>query len=125
MSRVLAEMLNEAACPLPEEQLAPYSAKGTVDTLAIANTLPEERRAELARFCYNKTHLLELSLRIAATCEYAALDKAFGRIAPQVFEQSREVDKTLRDLNKTAFHERKQVISLAGPARLDDTEEDG
>lgn len=125
MSRVLAEMLNEAACPLPEEQLAPYSANGAVDTLAIANTLPEERRAELARFCYNKTHLLELSLRIAATCEYAALDKVFGRIAPQVFEQSREVEKTLRDLNKTAFHERKQVISLAGPARLTDTEDEG
>ena len=113
MSRVLAEMLNEAACPLPEEQLAPYSANGAVDTFAIANTLPEERRAELARFCYNKTHLLELSLRIAATCEYAALDKVFGRIAPQVFEQSREVEKNTSRSQQDCVS-RTQTGDLAG-----------
>jgi hypothetical protein len=120
---MLAEVLNEAECPVPEEQLAPYGTPGAVDTVAIASALSMERRADLARFCYNRTHLLELALRIAASCDLRTLEKAFGRAGPLVYDQSRDIDATLAEINKAAFHERKQVISLAGPARSQDTED--
>ena len=123
MARVLAELPNEAECPVPEEQLAQFSAEGAVDTVAIANSLPMERRAALARFCYNRTHLLELALRVAATCDLITLERAFGRAGPLVYDQSRDIEKTLADINKAAFHERKPVISLAGPARITDPED--
>ena len=123
MSRMLAEILNEAECPVPEEHLSQYGTPGAVDTVAIAKALPMERRAALARFCYNRTHLLELALRVAATCDLRTLENAFGRAGPLVYDQSRDIEATLAEINKAAFHERKQVISLAGPARSHDAED--
>jgi hypothetical protein len=55
------------------------------------SAMSEEQRASIALFCYAKTHLREIALGIAATCERAALIEAAGKIMGDIlFTQSRE-----------------------------------
>ena len=51
--------------------------------------LPEERRATLAVFCYSRSHLYDVALAIAATCDERTLVLAGGRPGTFLFEQSR------------------------------------
>ena len=51
---------------------------------------PEER-ANLARFCYQKAHLHQMGLLIAATCELSVLVQALGTTVGQsLYTRSRE-----------------------------------
>jgi hypothetical protein len=63
-------------------------ADGVVDVIA---GLSIEQRANLAMFFYRKSHLHQIGLAIAATCDRASLVQAWGRaIGQTLFEQSRE-----------------------------------
>jgi hypothetical protein len=55
----------------------------------LVSDLPEERRAALAVFCYSRSHLYEVALAIAATCDERTLVLAGGRPGTFLFEQSR------------------------------------
>ena len=84
------------------------------DALSIAASLPDNQRANLAQFCYQRVHLRELGLRIAATCDFHTLQHAFGRGADVIYEQSRNVDDTLQALKKSPGQSSAPNIMLAG-----------
>jgi len=76
---------------VPEELVGRlYSAsESAVDELVDRFTLSE--RANLAMFCYRKSHLHRTGLAIAATCDLTTLVAAWGTALGQaIFAQSRE-----------------------------------
>jgi len=81
---------NDAPCPVAEELLGElYRAKGArVEQIIL--TLSEDERGSLAVFCYGKTHMRELGLKIAATCTRETLVNTAGRVGDLLFVQSRE-----------------------------------
>ena len=59
----------------------------------LVSDLPEDRRGQLAVFCYSRAHLHEVALAIAATCNLDALVHAGGIPGNFLFEQSRQRPK--------------------------------
>ena len=84
------------------------------DALSVASQLPDNQRANLAQFCYQRVHLRELGLRIAATCDYQTLQHSFGRGAEVIYKQSRNLDDTLQALKKAPGQSSGNNIMLAG-----------
>jgi hypothetical protein len=85
------------AAQLDDEQVVPDALIGRLhgagaDTVAdVMAGFSLEQRANLAMFFYRKSHLHQIGLAIAATCDRASLIQAWGRPIGQVlFEQSRE-----------------------------------
>jgi len=85
-----------------------------VDAVEVGKTLPQIQRARIAQFCYNRVHMRELGLRLAATCDLMSLKAAFGRGGEVVFKQSRDVEKTMGSLKNTPGSQTPKPISLKG-----------
>ncbi|MCP4009679.1 MAG: hypothetical protein GY726_09205, partial [Proteobacteria bacterium] len=95
--------LNEAPCPIDEAALSGLNHSSPGDAALIAGQLPLQQRAILCQFCYEKAHLFELALRIASTLDLPTLTTVFGKGAPVVFEQSRDIASTLAEVNRRAL----------------------
>ncbi len=104
--------LNEASCPVDEKELSDINSQAPKDYIAIAAKLPPMERARLAQFCYSKAHLHKLALHIASTCDLWTLQQVFGRAAKTVFDQSRDTESTLAQLNRTDRDYEKKPVSL-------------
>src|SRR3954462_65483 len=64
---------------------------GTGAVFELLDRFSPMERANLAMFCYRKTHLHRLGLAIAATCDEDILIAAWGTtIGQTVYQQSRE-----------------------------------
>lgn len=100
--------------PVSENDVMGHILSSPSDAVAIGETLPEEQRARIAQFCYNRVHMRELGLRLASTCGIVSLRNAFGRAGDVVFEQSRDVDKTLGKLKNTGSHQQPKPVTLKG-----------
>lgn len=74
---------------VPEELTARlYQATETSVGDVVAG-LSLAQRANLAMFCYHKSHLHRIGLKIAATCDKASLIAAWGtRLGQALFEQA-------------------------------------
>ncbi|MEN0040303.1 MAG: hypothetical protein AAF764_03095 [Pseudomonadota bacterium] len=90
-----AHSLNEATAPIPQDLFGQLASAEPKDAVAIAAELPLENRARLAAFCYARRHLNHLGLLIASTCDRMALRRAMGSAGDIVFQQSRDVEKTM------------------------------
>lgn len=53
--------------------------------------LPSRQRAMMAQMYYQRVHLRQLGLRLAATCEYHILQQVFGQVADIIVEQYEEL----------------------------------
>ena len=95
--------------PLSEADILQQIVNGPSDAVAIGESLPMLQRARVAQFCYNRVHMRELGLRLAATCDLMSLKAAFGRAGEVVFKQSRDVEKTLGALKHSANHAPKPI----------------
>ena len=84
------------------------------DAIEIGRQLPAIQRARISQFCYGRVHMRELGLRLASTCDLMTLKAAFGRGGEVVFEQSRNVDKTLGELKSSAGSRSPRPITLMG-----------
>ena len=114
MPQAQRHSLNEAAIPIPENLFGQLTQAEPKDAVEIARQLPLENRARLAAFCYGKRHLNHLGLLLAATCDRMALRRAMGNAGDIVFQQSRDVEKTLgEEKRKTA-----SKITLATAANV-------
>src|SRR5580704_4171935 len=51
--------------------------------------LPAQQRANLALFCYQRAHLREIGLAVAATCDQWSLVNAAGKAGDVLFAHSR------------------------------------
>jgi hypothetical protein len=57
----------------------------------LMSRLSPQQRADVAVFCYQKAHLHQIGLAIAATCDPGALIQALGTVRGRIlFAQSRE-----------------------------------
>jgi hypothetical protein len=68
------------------------------EKLEAISMLPEASRARIAAFCYQKVHLREIGLRVAATCSVVALRKPFGGRAQAILDQASRVDTIVAEL---------------------------
>lgn len=105
--------------PISESDILQQIVSGAKDAVEIGQQLPEMRRAQIAQFCYNRVHMRELGLRLAATCDMLSLRNAFGRAADVVFEQSRDVDATLAKLKNPPGGQTPRPVTLKGHAGSD------
>ncbi len=80
---------HEAVCPVPLEFLGELYRSDEARVADLVATLTERQRGQLAAFCYNRSHLRELALKIAATCDERTLTRAAGGAGPVFFAQSR------------------------------------
>ncbi|MCF6321886.1 MAG: hypothetical protein L3J32_08985 [Rhizobiaceae bacterium] len=105
-------VLNEAPCPVDEKELTQFNSQSPKDSIAIAAKLPAMQRARLSQFCYSKAHLHSLALHIASTCDLRTLSEVYGRAGKIVFDQSRDVDKTLAKMNRKDREYEKKPVTL-------------
>jgi hypothetical protein len=84
------EPIQPESCPVPDHTLGRLYAAPKRDLPEILATLPELQRARLALFCHARTHLREMALAIAATCDEGDLVEVAGRLGAAIFRQSRE-----------------------------------
>jgi len=107
--------LNEDDCPIPEGFLEQLHQASPPDAVEIAQSLPEQQRARLAAFCYNKRHLHALALMIASTCDQQSLVEACNVAGEAIYHQSRDPDKTLSQEAHTGGYRPPRPVSLAWP----------
>ena len=112
-SEARSHTLNEKAAPITDDLFGQLAKSDPKDAVEIAKGLPLDNRARLAAFCYARRHTNHLGLLIASTCDRMALRRAMGMAGDVVFQQSRDVEKTLAASN-TAQRESAGKISLAG-----------
>jgi len=80
---------NSEACPISEELLGQIYRAGPEGVESAVSNLPQTARARLAAFCYARTHLHEIGLCIAATCDERSLTEAAGRAGEALYARSR------------------------------------
>jgi hypothetical protein len=78
------------ACPVPEELIGRLYGCPIHRIDGLVSTLPPDSRGSLAAFCYNRAHLRNIGLAIAATCDLETLIDAGGRAGNSLFAASRE-----------------------------------
>ena len=86
------------------------------EAIEFTRPLPEAQRARLAAFCYKRTHLHGLGLKIASTCSCNALVDAAGTVGRVIYDQSRQGQQTPPiDMLNPANHVRRSAspVSLA------------
>ncbi|WP_246154441.1 hypothetical protein [Methylobacterium oryzihabitans] len=67
-----------AQYPIPLELLAALHRASEDELTSMVARMPETGRARLAAYCTDKDHLQRLGLRIAGTCDEAALMRVVG-----------------------------------------------
>ena len=76
---------------VPEELVGRLYRAGEGAVMELLDGLSSRDRANLAMFCYRKSHLRRTGLAIAATCDLSTLVLAWGTALGQaIFAQSRE-----------------------------------
>ncbi|MDJ0613080.1 MAG: hypothetical protein QNJ29_05345 [Rhizobiaceae bacterium] len=98
--------------PISEQDVLQQILSGPKDAVAIGEGLPEMQRARVAQFCYNRVHMREMGLRLAASCSLMSLKAAFGRAGEVVYKQSRDVDQTLGELKNSPGNQAPKPITL-------------
>jgi hypothetical protein len=95
----------EEACPVEDSLLGDLYRASPQGLHALVETIPANVRAMLALYCYRRTHLSELAVAIASTCERDELVWAGGEFGSVVFAQSRKAPEVTP--------ERRRKITLA------------
>ncbi len=76
---------------VPDELVGRLYRAGENAVLELTSAFPPRQRANLAAYCYRKSHLHRIGLAIAATCELSTLIQVFGTAVGQtLFNQSRD-----------------------------------
>jgi hypothetical protein len=100
---------------VPEELVGRLYRAGEAAIVELLDGLSSRDRANLAMFCYRKSHLRRTGLAIAATCDLTTLVLAWGTALGQaIFAQSRERPAETESVAAT----RRPKITLATCAGL-------
>ncbi|MCF6326039.1 MAG: hypothetical protein L3J21_01960 [Devosiaceae bacterium] len=105
---------NEDTCPINETELISLSSEAPSHAVAVVSGLPEMQKARICKFCYGKTHLHELALHIASTCDQKTLVTVFGEAGRVIYKQSRDTKSTLKSLNASENSMGPKPVLLAG-----------
>jgi len=83
----------DESCPVPDELLGELYRASRVGLPVLGTAMPPEVRVSLALFCYRRSHLHEVGLAIAATCDEKDLVTLGGMVGAALFARSRETLK--------------------------------
>ena len=103
--------LDEDLCPIGDELFGELYRRSKQGLPVLVATVPPDIRAMLALFCYRRSHLHEMGLAIAVSCNEDDLVWSGGRAGAALFAKSRGG----RDV--TRRHSASRLI--AGPPALD------
>jgi hypothetical protein len=85
----------DEVCPVDEELLGELYNASRLGLPVLVATVPPDTRAMLALFCYRRSHLCELGLAIAASCDQDDLRRCGSRLGEVLFSRSREAPHPL------------------------------
>jgi hypothetical protein len=85
----------DEVCPVREELLGELYRASELGLPVLVATVPADTRAMLALFCYRRSHLHELGLVIAASCDENDLVRWGARLGEVLFAKSREAPQPL------------------------------
>jgi hypothetical protein len=104
----------EEVCPVGDELLADMYRANKPHLSDLVATVVPDIRASLALFCYRRSHLHDLGLAIAASCDESDLVRIGATIGGILFARSREAPTP----NVASHYVNRRKITLAtGPLR--------
>ena len=77
-------------CPVRDELLGEMYRASEHGLTRLVESVASDVRAQLALFCYRRSHLHSLALSIAASCSERELVQIGGRVGASLYAQSRE-----------------------------------
>jgi len=80
----------EEECPVPDDLLGDLYRASPQGLHALVETIPPQVRAMLAVYCSRRSHLANLGLAIASTCERSEMIRSGGEFGAVIFAQSRQ-----------------------------------
>ena len=101
-------------CPVREELLGELYGASKLGLPVPVATVPPDARAMLALFCYRRSHLQELGLAVAASCDEDDLVRWGARLGEVVFAKSREAPQSLPAVSSPY---RRKITLATGPLR--------
>lgn len=112
MIQAFSPSITDADCPVSLDLLGRLYRADVEDLFSLVSDVPERRRARLAAYLYGRSHTHELGMKVAATCEQDALQRAAGPLGDVIFRLSRQ------DYARPSYGEAligaKKKVSLAG-----------
>lgn len=112
------------ACPVEDELLGSLYRASPHGLPELVLSVPAETRAMLALFCYRRSHMQDLALAIASTCELRDLVTWGGTLGSTIYGLAQQ---TLTKPAVLATSGRRKVTLSTGPlstfARLDEDDE--
>jgi hypothetical protein len=82
--------LDEDLCPIEDELFGELYRRSKQGLPLLVATMAPDTRAMLALFCYRRSHLHEMGLAIAVSCDEDDLVWSGGRNGAALFAKSRE-----------------------------------
>jgi hypothetical protein len=113
------------ACPVEDELLGSLYRASAQGLPELVLSVPAETRAMLALFCYRRSHMQELALAIASTCELRDLVQWGGALGSAIYGMAQQMVSKPAAAQPTG--RRKVTLStvpLSTFARLDEDLED-
>ncbi len=83
-------------CPVRDELLGEMYRASEHGLATLVESVSSDVRAQLALFCYRRSHLHSLALSIAASCSERELIQIGGRVGASLYAQSREPVERVR-----------------------------
>jgi hypothetical protein len=109
------------ACPVEDELLGSLYRSSAQGLPELVLSVPAETRAMLALFCYRRSHMQDLALAIASTCELRDLVQWGGALGSAIHGMAQQ---TVTKPAPTPTSGRRKVTLSTAPlstfARLDD-----
>jgi hypothetical protein len=104
----------DATCPVSLDTLGQLYRANKLSVPDILRDVPEDKRARLALFCYNRSHLRDLALTIAETCDPVRLGELAGTLGQVLAAQCRSKVRSFGIEPGATGIRPKAKISLAG-----------
>jgi hypothetical protein len=83
-------------CPVRDELLGEMYRANEHGLARLVESVSSDVRAQLALFCYRRSHLHSLALSIASSCSERELIRIGGRVGASLYAQSREPTERAR-----------------------------
>ena len=119
-----ADAFAKDACPVEDALLGSLYRSSAQGLPELVLSVPAETRAMLALFCYRRSHMQELALSIASTCELRDLVQWGGTLGSTIYAMARQ---TASKPAVTETSGRRKVTLSTAPlstfARLDQDDE--
>jgi hypothetical protein len=77
-------------CPVRDELLGEMYRANEHGLARLVDSVSSDVRAQLALFCYRRSHLHSLALAIASSCSERDLIQSGGRVGASLYAQSRQ-----------------------------------